>query len=77
LIFIDYSPSHASSGRPRYSHRVVLAADVGFGKSFVEKDWSIPDLVGLLSLVSHNEEVINNRNLWSAVPGRTVNLLAI
>jgi cyclopropane-fatty-acyl-phospholipid synthase len=62
--------------RPRFFQRAMLAADVGFGESFVENDWSTPDLVGLLSLLSHREEVINDRKLWAAVPGRIANFIA-
>jgi len=42
----------------------------------VENDWSTPDLVGLLSLLSHREEVINDRKLLAAVPGRIANFIA-
>jgi len=62
--------------RPRFFQRVMLAADVGFGESFVDGDWSTPDLVELLSLLSLREEIIDDRNLWSAVPERIANFLA-
>jgi cyclopropane-fatty-acyl-phospholipid synthase len=62
--------------RPRFFKRVMLAADVGFGEAFVDKDWSTPDLVGLLSLLSHREEAINDRKLWAALPGRIANFIA-
>jgi cyclopropane-fatty-acyl-phospholipid synthase len=61
---------------PRFFKRVMLAADVGFGEAYVDEDWSTPDLVGLLSLLSLREEVLDDRSIWSALPGRISNLLS-
>jgi cyclopropane-fatty-acyl-phospholipid synthase len=61
---------------PRFFNRVMLSADIGFGESYVDGDWSSPNLVELLSLISFREEVINDRRLWSALAGRMVNLLS-
>ena len=62
--------------RPRFFQRVMLAADVGFGESYVDGDWTSPDLVALLSLLSLREEVVDDRSLWSALPARIVNLIS-
>jgi len=60
---------------PRFFQRVMLAADIGFGEAFADEDWSTPDLVELLSLLSLREEVIDDRSLWSAAPGRIANFI--
>ena len=44
----------------------MLTADIGFGEAYVDGDWTSPDLVGLLSLLSLREGVVNDRRLWSA-----------
>lgn len=62
--------------QPRFFKRVMLAADVGFGESYVDGDWTSPDLVGLLSLLSLREGVVDDRSLWSALPARIYNLLS-
>jgi len=62
--------------RPRFFQRVMLAADIGFGEAYVDGDWSSPDLVELLTLLSLREEAIDDRSLWSAVPGRIGNLIS-
>lgn len=62
--------------QPRFFQRVMLAADIGFGEAFVDGDWSSPDLVELLTLLSLREEAIDDRSLWSAVPARIGNLIS-
>jgi len=62
--------------QPRFFQRVMLAADIGFGEAYVDGDWSSPDLVELLTLLSLREEAIDDRSLWSAVPGRIGNLIS-
>jgi cyclopropane-fatty-acyl-phospholipid synthase len=62
--------------QPRFFQRVMLAADIGFGESYVDGDWSSPDLVELLTLISLREEAIDDRSLWSALPGRMGNLIS-
>ena len=61
--------------RHRFWQRAMLAADIGFGESYTDGDWDSPDLVALLSLLSLREEAVNDRRLWPALAGRTVNFL--
>lgn len=58
-----------------FFRRAMLAADIGFGESYVDGDWDSPDLVALLTLLSLREETVNDRRLWPAVAGRMVNFL--
>ncbi|MFA5026271.1 MAG: DUF1365 family protein [Candidatus Methylomirabilota bacterium] len=61
--------------RHRFFRRAMLAADIGFGESYTDGDWDSPDLVALLALLSLREEAIDDRRLWSALAGRTLNFL--
>ncbi|MDX9841021.1 MAG: DUF1365 family protein [Desulfobulbus sp.] len=61
--------------RHRFWQRAMLAADIGFGESYTDGDWDSPNLVALLSLLSLREEAVNDRRLWPALAGRTVNFL--
>lgn len=61
--------------RRRFFTRAMTAADIGFGESYTDGDWSSPDLVALLTLLSLREEAINDRRLWPALAGRMVNFL--
>lgn len=61
--------------RNRFFQRAMLAADIGFGESYVDGDWNSPDLVALLSLLNHREEAVNDRRIWPALAGRMINLL--
>ena len=61
--------------RHRFWQRAMLSADIGFGESYTDGDWDSPDLVALLSLLSLREEAVNDRRLWPALAGRTVNFL--
>jgi len=62
--------------RYRFFSRAMLAADIGFGESYVDGDWTSPNLVELLSLLSLREEAVNDRQLWSALAGRVGNRLS-
>ena len=42
--------------------RAVTGADVGIGESFMDGDWSSPDLVALVRLVTRNVRRVDNRN---------------
>ncbi len=61
--------------RHRFWQRAMLSADIGFGESYTDGDWDSPDLVALLSLLALREEAVNDRRLWPALAGRTVNFL--
>ena len=62
--------------RRRFFRRSMLAADIGFGESYVDGDWDSPDLVELLSLLSLREEAVNDRRLWPALAGRALNFIS-
>lgn len=62
--------------RNRFFSRSMLAADIGFGESYVDGDWDSPDLVALLTLLSLREETVNDRRLWPALAGRALNYLS-
>ena len=62
--------------RSRFFRRVLLAADIGFAESYIDGNWDSPDLVALLSLIGHREEVLDDRRLWPALAGRALNWLS-
>ncbi|NLC71980.1 MAG: DUF1365 family protein [Desulfuromonadaceae bacterium] len=62
--------------RDRFFRRAMLAADIGFGESYVDGDWDSPDLVKLLSLLSLREEALNDRRLWPALACRMVHFFS-
>ena len=62
--------------RYRFFSRAMLHADIGFGEAYVDGDWSSPDLVRLLTLLCLRGDAINDRRLWPALLGRTVNYLS-
>ena len=62
--------------RSRFFSRVMLFGDIGFGESFVDGDWSIPNLVRLLCLLAQREDVLNDRRFWPALWGRAFNFMA-
>ena len=43
---------------PRFFRRVVSGGEVGLGESYMEGEWSTPDLVGLVRLMLANREVL-------------------
>ncbi len=59
--------------RYRFFTRAMLYADIGFGEAYVEGDWSSPDLVRLLTQLCLRGDAINDRRLWPALLGRTIN----
>jgi len=78
LIFgqTDGSPQVAMQVlRHRFFQRAMLTADIGFGESYVDGDWSSTDLVALLSLLNLREEAVNDRRIWPALAGRLTNRL--
>lgn len=62
--------------RPAFFRKAMLAADIGFGESYVDGDWDSPDLSAVLRLLSLREEAVDDRRLWPALAGRAFNTLA-
>jgi cyclopropane-fatty-acyl-phospholipid synthase len=46
----------------RFFLRAVTGADIGIGESYMDGDWSTPDLVSLVRLVARNLRLIDSRN---------------
>jgi cyclopropane-fatty-acyl-phospholipid synthase len=44
--------------QPRFFRRVVTAGEIGLGESYMDGDWSTPDLVGLVRLMLANRDVL-------------------
>lgn len=51
--------------RARAAKRIMKSGDIGLGESYMDGDWSSPDITGLIELVLHNEN-----NLKSAMIGK-------
>jgi cyclopropane-fatty-acyl-phospholipid synthase len=47
----------------RFFRRALLGADIGIGESFMDGDWTTPDLVGLTRLMLRNRQLIDG-NRW-------------
>ena len=43
---------------PRFFRRVITGGEIGLGESFMDADWSTPDLVGLVRLMIANANVL-------------------
>jgi cyclopropane-fatty-acyl-phospholipid synthase len=64
------SPRHAQLvvHDERVFRRVLAGGDIGFGESYMDGDWTSPDLVGLLRLAIRNVALFEDRNgIFSAV----------
>ncbi len=46
---------------PRFFRRVLLGSDIGLGESYMDGDWSTPDLVGLTRLLLRNIALVEQR----------------
>lgn len=46
----------------RFFRRTLLAGDVGFGESYMDGDWSSPNLVDTLRLLVRNQNLVEDRN---------------
>ncbi len=58
-----------------FFRRVMLAGEIGFGEAYTDGDWNSDDLPGLLTLLSGNAELIDDRNVAPATLGRWLNVL--
>jgi cyclopropane-fatty-acyl-phospholipid synthase len=52
----DPSPALLRIHRARFFRRVVSAGEIGFGESYMEGEWSTPDLVGLVRVLLANRD---------------------
>ena len=48
----------------RFFHRAVFGGDVGLGESWMDGDWSSPDLVALVRLAVRNRTQLENDHRW-------------
>ncbi|MFI5032118.1 MAG: class I SAM-dependent methyltransferase [Reyranellales bacterium] len=60
--------------RWRALHRLLIGGDLGFAEAYIDGDWSSPDLLGLLDLLTHNAEAVD-RKLRGMLPVRLVHRL--
>lgn len=51
----------------RFFRRALLGSDIGMGESFMDGDWSSPDLAALLRLAVRNAEPMERGMRWSAL----------
>ena len=47
---------------PRFFRRAVFGGDVGMGESYMDGDWSSPDLVSVVRLAVRNLHAVENKN---------------
>ncbi len=59
----------------RFFVRAVTGADVGIGESYMDGDWTTPDLVALVRLVVRNLRVIDSRNRFVSMVRATLSRL--
>jgi len=59
----------------RFFARAVWGGDIGFGESFVDGDWSTPDLVAVVRLAVRNLEGLEQRQRAYSVLSRMANWL--
>ena len=55
--------------------RLLRSGDIGFGESYVDREWDSDDLTGLLTLLLRNWEELDDRHIVSAHLGRAVNFV--
>ncbi len=60
----------------RFFRRAILGGDVGVGESYVDGDWSTPDLVSLVRFGIRNLERLESGNRLLSMFGRISDLLA-
>src|SRR5262249_3769788 len=50
----------------RFFLRAITGADIGLGESYMDGDWSTPDLVSLVQLVVRNVRAIDSQNRFAS-----------
>jgi len=51
----------------RFFARAVAGADIGIGESFMDGDWTSPDMVALVRLCVRNLRLLDSRHKWLSV----------
>lgn len=59
----------------RFFRRVMFSGEIGFGEAFTDGDWETADLPGLLTLLANNEQLVDDRGLFTTTLGRCINYL--
>jgi len=55
---------------PRFYRRVLTDGEIGLGESYMDGDWSTPDLVGLIRLMYANSHVVSAPPAFATWPAR-------
>ncbi|SHJ04143.1 cyclopropane-fatty-acyl-phospholipid synthase [Malonomonas rubra DSM 5091] len=58
-----------------FFRRIMLASEIGFGEAYTDGEWTSDDLPGLLTLLAGNAELIDDRNVATALLGRWLNII--
>lgn len=54
----------------RFFRRALLGADIGIGESFMDGDWTTPDLVTLTRLMLRNRHLVDGNRLLGGAHAR-------
>jgi cyclopropane-fatty-acyl-phospholipid synthase len=60
----------------RFFHRVVLDGEIGFGESYVFREWETPDLVSLFKLFARNRNQLSDGNWATSILSRAKERIA-
>ena len=71
----ELGAQHLRVRENRFFGRLMFAGEIGFGLSYTDGDWTTDDLPGLLTLLSANAELIDDRNVMTAAIGHGLNRL--
>jgi cyclopropane-fatty-acyl-phospholipid synthase len=61
---------------PRVFRRLIAAGEIGLGESYMDGDWSTPDLVGLVRLLLANRDLMDRLPGWAGWLARGRDALA-
>ncbi len=59
----------------RFFRRALFGGDIGIGESYMDRDWSSPDLVSLIRLAVRNLRILEEENRFFSAVSRFLNLL--
>lgn len=59
----------------RFFYRALFGGDVGLGESWMDGDWTSPDLVSLVRLAVRNRARLENENSWLRFFSRSIDTL--
>ncbi len=59
----------------RFFRRALFGGDIGIGESYMDRDWSTPDLVSLIRLAVRNLRILEEENRFFSAMSRFLNLL--